>query len=177
MFDIGALELLLIVIVAIIVIGPKDMPQALRTAGKWVGKIRKASAQFRNGFDNLVREAEMEDMEKKWKEQNAKIMAETPEGEMGPLHASEVGESSSDSSPNAASAEARSAGETPAADAKAAVSADNAAEPKQNSKKAAPKKPLVKKTPTAKKPTAKKPADKRQAGDEPMLPLGKSGDR
>ncbi len=85
MFDIGALELLVLVIVAIIVIGPKDMPMALRAAGKWVGKIRRASAQFRSGFDAIVREAEMEDMEKKWQEQNAKIMAETPAAEMVPL--------------------------------------------------------------------------------------------
>ena len=92
MFDIGALELLVVAVVAIIVIGPKDMPAALRVAGRWVGKIRRASAQFRSGFDALVREAEMEDMEKKWKEQNARIMAETPESEpgesvMGPLPA------------------------------------------------------------------------------------------
>ncbi len=90
MFDIGALELLMIVVVAIIVIGPKDMPAALRVAGRWVGKLRRASAQFRSGFDSVVREAEMEDMEKKWKEQNAKIMAETPAGEMGPLPESEA---------------------------------------------------------------------------------------
>ncbi|MDN3646059.1 Sec-independent protein translocase protein TatB [Pontixanthobacter aestiaquae] len=90
MFDIGALELLMIVVVAIIVIGPKDMPAALRVAGRWIGKLRRASAQFRSGFDSIVREAEMEDMEKKWKEQNAKIMAETPSGEMGPLPESEA---------------------------------------------------------------------------------------
>ena len=78
MFDIGASELLLIVVVAVIVIGPKDIPLALRTAGRWIGKIRRVSAHFRAGLDTMVREAEMEDMEKKWREQNAKIMAEHP---------------------------------------------------------------------------------------------------
>jgi len=87
MFDIGAIELLVIVIAAIIVIGPKEMPAALRLAGRWVGKIRRTSAQFRSGFDAMVREAEMEDMDKKWKEQNERIMAETPQAEMGPLDA------------------------------------------------------------------------------------------
>lgn len=76
MFDIGAIELLVVAVVAIIVIGPKDMPQAMRLAGRWIGKLRRASAQFRSGFDALVREAEMEDMEKKWKERNARIMAD-----------------------------------------------------------------------------------------------------
>ncbi|MGB3738127.1 MAG: Sec-independent protein translocase protein TatB [Pontixanthobacter sp.] len=77
MFDIGAIELLVVAVVAIIVIGPKDMPQAMRIAGRWVGKVRRVSAQFRSGFDAMVREAEMEDMEKTWKEQNARIMADS----------------------------------------------------------------------------------------------------
>lgn len=80
MFDIGSAELLLIVIVAVIVIGPKDLPLALRTAGRWIGKIRKVSGHFRAGLDTMIREAEMEEMEKKWREQNEKIMREHPEG-------------------------------------------------------------------------------------------------
>ncbi|MEL1249484.1 Sec-independent protein translocase protein TatB [Aurantiacibacter gilvus] len=80
MFDIGATELLLIAVVAILVIGPKDMPLALRTAGRWIGKVRKVSSHFRSGLDAMVREAELEDMEKKWKAQNEKIMREHPDG-------------------------------------------------------------------------------------------------
>ena len=80
MFDIGPTELLLIVIVAVIVIGPKDLPLALRTAGKWIGKVRKVSGHFRAGLDAMIREAEMEEMEKKWREQNEKIMREHPAG-------------------------------------------------------------------------------------------------
>ena len=80
MFDIGATELLLIIVVAILVIGPKDMPLAMRTAGRWIGKIRKLSGHFRTGLDAMVREAELEDMEKKWKAQNEKIMREHPDG-------------------------------------------------------------------------------------------------
>ena len=78
MFDVGASELLLIVIVAIVVIGPKDLPLALRTAGQWIGKVRRVSAHFRSGIETMIREAELEDMEKKWAEQNAAIMANTP---------------------------------------------------------------------------------------------------
>ncbi len=78
MFDIGASELLVIVIVAILVIGPKDMPLALRTAGRWIGKIRRVSGHFRAGLDTMIREAEMEDMEKKWRDQNKRIMDEHP---------------------------------------------------------------------------------------------------
>jgi sec-independent protein translocase protein TatB len=78
MFDIGWDEMLLTAIVAIIVIGPKDLPMALRTAGRWIGKVRRVSGYFRSGVETMIREAELEDMEKKWREQNAAIMAAHP---------------------------------------------------------------------------------------------------
>ena len=78
MFDIGASELLLIVVVAILVIGPKDLPLALRTAGRWIGKIRRVSGHFRAGIETMIREAEMEEMERKWREKNEAIMAAHP---------------------------------------------------------------------------------------------------
>ncbi len=79
MFDVGASELLMIVIVAVVVIGPKDMPMALRTAGRWIGKMRKISGHFRSGIDAMVREAELEEMERKWREQNEAIMRANPQ--------------------------------------------------------------------------------------------------
>ena len=81
MFDIGASELLLIAVVAILVIGPKDMPAALRQAGRWIGKVRRVSAHFRSGLDTVIREAEMEEMDRKWREQNEAIMARSPSAE------------------------------------------------------------------------------------------------
>lgn len=78
MFDLGITELLLIVIVAVVVIGPKDMPKAMRQAGRWIAKLRKLSGHFRSGIDTMVREAELEDMEKKWAAKNAAIMKEHP---------------------------------------------------------------------------------------------------
>ena len=86
MFDIGATELLVIAVVAILVIGPKDLPLALRTAGRWIGKIRRVSAHFRTGLDAMVREAEIEEMDEKWRKRNEEIMARYPSGdEMTPL--------------------------------------------------------------------------------------------
>ncbi|GGB96151.1 hypothetical protein GCM10011494_13290 [Novosphingobium endophyticum] len=79
MFDIGASELLMVIIVAVVVIGPKDMPMAMRTAGRWIGKMRKVSGHFRAGLDAMVREAELEEMEKKWREQNEAIMNAAPQ--------------------------------------------------------------------------------------------------
>ena len=80
MFDIGAAELLVIVVVAILVIGPKDMPRAMRSAGRWIGKLRRMSSHFRAGIDEMVRQAEIEDMEKQWADRNAEIMAKYPQG-------------------------------------------------------------------------------------------------
>lgn len=75
MFDIAPSEFLLIAIVAIVVIGPKDLPMALRTAGRWIARVRRVSGHFRSGIETMIREAEMEEMERKWREQNAAIMA------------------------------------------------------------------------------------------------------
>ena len=79
MFDIGADELLLTAVVAIVVIGPKDLPRALRTAGRWIAKMRRMSNAFRAGIENVIREAEMEELERTWREQNAAIMAQHPQ--------------------------------------------------------------------------------------------------
>jgi len=80
MFDVGAGELLVIVIVAIVVIGPKDMPMALRAAGRWIGKVRRMSAHFRSGVETMIREAELQEMEEKWAARNKEIMAKYPDG-------------------------------------------------------------------------------------------------
>lgn len=78
MFDIGPSEFLLIIIVAVVAIGPKELPGALRNIGKWIGQMRRVSAHFRTGLDAMIREAEMQELEAKWAAQNAKIMAEHP---------------------------------------------------------------------------------------------------
>lgn len=71
---------MLIATVAILVIGPKDMPRALRTAGRWMGKMRRMSNHLRTGMETMIREAELEEMEQKWREQNEAIMREHPQG-------------------------------------------------------------------------------------------------
>jgi sec-independent protein translocase protein TatB len=78
MFDVAPTELLLIALVALIVIGPKDLPKAMRFVGHWVGKARGVARQFRSGFDAMVREAELAELEKQWAEENARIMREHP---------------------------------------------------------------------------------------------------
>lgn len=78
MFGVDSSEFLLIAVVALLVIGPKDLPKAMRVVGYWVGKARGVSRSFRQGFDNMVREAELEEMEKRWAAENARIMAEHP---------------------------------------------------------------------------------------------------
>jgi sec-independent protein translocase protein TatB len=61
-FDIGWPELLLIGAVALVVIGPKDLPRALRVAGYWVRKARTLSREFQNSVEQMVREAELDEM-------------------------------------------------------------------------------------------------------------------
>lgn len=78
MFDVAPTELLLVAVIALLVIGPKDLPKAMRFVGHWVGRARGVARHFRSGFDEMVRQAELEDMEKKWAAENARIMAEHP---------------------------------------------------------------------------------------------------
>lgn len=80
MFDVAPTELLLVAVVAVVVIGPKDLPKAMRFAGYWVGRARGVARQFRSGFDEMLRESELAEMEKKWSEENARIMREFPNG-------------------------------------------------------------------------------------------------
>ncbi len=64
MFDIGWSELLVIGVVALIVIGPKELPTVLRTVGQWTGKIRRMAGEFQSQFQEALREAEMADLKK-----------------------------------------------------------------------------------------------------------------
>jgi sec-independent protein translocase protein TatB len=64
MFDIGGGELVVIGIVALIAIGPKELPTVLRTVGRYMGKIRRMSSEFQGQFQEAMREAEMADLKK-----------------------------------------------------------------------------------------------------------------
>jgi sec-independent protein translocase protein TatB len=78
MFDIAPTELMLCAVIALVVIGPKDLPKAMRAVGHWMGKVRGVARHFRAGLDTMMREAELAEMEKKWAEENARIMREHP---------------------------------------------------------------------------------------------------
>jgi sec-independent protein translocase protein TatB len=68
MFDIGWSELVVIAVVALIAIGPKELPGVLRMVGQWMGKARKMAAEFQGQFQEAMREAEMADIKKSFDE-------------------------------------------------------------------------------------------------------------
>jgi sec-independent protein translocase protein TatB len=82
MFGIDTSEFLIIALVALVVIGPKDLPRVMRTVGHWVGRARGMANHFRAGVDNMIRESELADMEKKWKAENERIMREFPQAQL-----------------------------------------------------------------------------------------------
>src|SRR5215467_11774864 len=67
LLDFGWSELMLIGVVALIVIGPKDLPKALRVAGFWVRKARTLSREFQSSIEQMVREAELDEMRQELK--------------------------------------------------------------------------------------------------------------
>jgi len=64
MFDIAWSELGVIAVVALVVIGPKDLPKVLRTVGQWTSKARSMAREFQSGIDDMVREAELDELRK-----------------------------------------------------------------------------------------------------------------
>lgn len=78
MFGIDSGELLIIAVVALVVIGPKDLPRVMRALGNFIGRARGMARHFRSGIDAMIRESELEEMDKKWREQNERIMREHP---------------------------------------------------------------------------------------------------
>ena len=62
MFDIAWSELLVIIVVALVVVGPKDLPRLMRTAGQWAGRARAMADQFRRSFDDIARQSELDEL-------------------------------------------------------------------------------------------------------------------
>jgi sec-independent protein translocase protein TatB len=68
MFDIGWSEIALIAVVALVAIGPKELPGVLRMVGQWMGKARRMASEFQGQFQEAMREAEMADLKKSFDE-------------------------------------------------------------------------------------------------------------
>ena len=77
MFDFGWGELILIGIVALVAIGPKELPGALRTLGQWVAKVRRMATEFQNQFHEAMREAELAELKKEVDEMAVKAESYT----------------------------------------------------------------------------------------------------
>lgn len=78
MFDVAPTEFMLVAVIALLVIGPKDLPKVMRVVGNWVGKARRVANHFRAGMDEMIRQSELEEMEKKWAAENERIMRDHP---------------------------------------------------------------------------------------------------
>jgi sec-independent protein translocase protein TatB len=80
MFDITSSKLLILAIVALIVVGPKDLPLLLRTVGKYLGVIRRHANEFRAQLDEVMREAEMQELKKEFESVGNEMKATMEEG-------------------------------------------------------------------------------------------------
>ena len=78
MFGVDSTELLVVAVFALLFIGPKDLPRVMLVVGRWVGKVRGYARHFTAGVEQVIREAELEEMERKWREDNAQILAQHP---------------------------------------------------------------------------------------------------
>jgi sec-independent protein translocase protein TatB len=135
MFDIGWGELVLIGIVALIAIGPKELPTVLRSLGQWMGKIKRMANEFQGQFQEALREAEMSDLKKEAEELTSSLSDATKwdpladidnDGESASAEAH--GESAPETS-EAAQSEHTAVEGAPAHDGEAAIEPAAAAEP------------------------------------------------
>ena len=78
MFGIDTSELLVVAVLALLFIGPKELPRVLMTLGRWVGQVRGYARHFTSGIENVMREDELEEMERRWREENDRIMRQFP---------------------------------------------------------------------------------------------------
>jgi sec-independent protein translocase protein TatB len=76
MFDIGWSELFVIGIVALLVLGPEELPRAMRKAGQWAAKARGMARHFQAGIDEMVRQSELDDLRKQLRETQSKVQSE-----------------------------------------------------------------------------------------------------
>jgi sec-independent protein translocase protein TatB len=73
-FGVDSTEFVIVAVLALIFIGPKDLPKVMRTVGYWVGRVRGMARHFTSGIESMMREAELEEMERKWREENERIL-------------------------------------------------------------------------------------------------------
>lgn len=78
MFGFDSAEIAIIAALALIFIGPKELPKVMRVVGYWVGRVRGMARHFTAGIEDMVRQAELEEMEKRWREENERIMQAHP---------------------------------------------------------------------------------------------------
>src|SRR5512143_1265785 len=62
MFDFGWTHILILLVVALVVVGPKDLPKVMRTLGQWAGRARAMADQFRRSFDDMARQSELDEL-------------------------------------------------------------------------------------------------------------------
>src|SRR5690348_7430334 len=86
MIEIGWGKLLLIGIVALLVIGPKELPAVLRTVGQWMTKLRRMAAEFQSQFQEAMREAELAELKKQVDEMSNKAQSYTNIDPLGDVH-------------------------------------------------------------------------------------------
>jgi sec-independent protein translocase protein TatB len=128
MLDIGWSEMLLIIVVMIIVIGPKDLPRALHTLGQWVGQVRRVARQFQDSIEQMAQESGIDDVRKEIEDvSNIDIEREMekavdPQGELGEafkIEPPDFTERREEKKPQAAAPDTTDAKAVPAADAAA----------------------------------------------------------
>ena len=153
MFDIGWSEMLVILVVALIVIGPKDLPRVARSVGRWVAKGRAMAREFQDAIEDMAREAELDKVKKEIEKVGRTDIGKTIERTVDP--GGEIGKAFDPAADGARKAKAKPTG---AGEAKPAVPVAEPVEPGETAAAEVPpesKKPAKATPPAAARPNGK----------------------
>ena len=151
MFDIGWQELFIVAVLALLVIGPKDLPRALRTMGKWVRKARALARDFQGGLDDVMREAELDEFKNQMVSASGVDIGKEIENTIDPTGDLSRGMDMSDIETDLGTAARAGSDSTAAAEAEPEQAPSGKAEPEQApSGKTAPEQAPPGKTPSGK---------------------------
>ena len=78
MFGVDSSEFLVVAVLALLFIGPKELPAVMVRLGRVIGKVRGYARHFTSGIEEAIRQAEIEEMDRKWREHNERVLAEHP---------------------------------------------------------------------------------------------------
>jgi len=172
--DIGATELMVIAAVALVVVGPKDLPLMLKKLGQLMGKMRRMATEFRSSFDDMARQSELEDLRREVEAMRTQAVTATSTDSLGLQQTMNEIHASMDAAPADLGGEVSTPWQEPPETPKEKIAREAAEAAAKKARPRAKAKPAVAKAATAKAPAAKAKTQIVEGGPKPKAATTKN---